>query len=65
MAARRPERRIKKTVILDADMVRWIDQKAQTQDVSDSHIVRQIIRAAMDAEYRARRDDVDVEQGGS
>jgi hypothetical protein len=56
----RQERRIKRSLILDADLDRWIERKALAERVSDSHIVRRYLRAAMDAESRIT--DADTEQ---
>jgi hypothetical protein len=61
MPTRRPEqRRIKRSLVLDPDQVRWLESQAARQDVSESHVIRQIIRAAMNAESRI--NDADTEQ---
>lgn len=56
------ERRIKRSVNLDPDMVIWIQRKAAAASTSENTIVRQVIRAAMNAEYVASGADADVEQ---
>lgn len=54
-----PGRRIKRSLILDRDMVAWIECKARAESASESFIVRRYLRAAMNAELM---DDRDVEQ---
>jgi hypothetical protein len=57
MATERSGRRIKRSLILDADMIPWIVAKAKAEDLSESQLVRRFIRAAMNAEA-----DADAEQ---
>ena len=47
MATRQPERRIKRSLILDADILEWIAQQAAAEGVSDSQVARRYLRAAM------------------
>lgn len=56
MATKQAEPRKKRSLWLDADMDRWVQARADGASASDSVIVRQILRAAMDAEAPARQD---------
>lgn len=63
MALEPDRRRVKLDIRVDPDMGAWLRQRAETHSISVSAVVRQILRAAMNAEYVARRDVVDTEQG--
>jgi len=43
-------RRIKRSLILDTDMDAWLRERAAAASASESVIVRQVLRAAMNAE---------------
>ncbi len=40
-------RRVKRSLILDPDQIRWIAERAEERSTSDSAIVRYVIRVAM------------------
>lgn len=58
-----PERRrVKRSMYLDADVLEWLQRRGEARERSVDYQVREILREAMNAEYVARRDDVDTEQ---
>lgn len=63
MALEPDRRRVKLDIRVDPEVASWLRQRAEAHSISVSAVVRQILRAAMNAEYVARRDDVDTEQG--
>jgi hypothetical protein len=58
------EEKVKRSVRFDADVHRWLVERARRSDRSVDREMNRILRDAMNAEYRATTTDIDVEQGG-